>query len=67
MKENLEDFIYSCAEFNSCIFCNKFGLTGACPLKNAYFDEHEPTQEEVVSNGVICKKYVISSLRKLLA
>ena len=54
MNTKLEDFIFSCSEFN------------ACNLKNSYSDEHEPSDYEVSANLLICKKYVLSSLKSLI-
>lgn len=67
MNTKLEDFIWSCCEFNGCNFCNEFGFRKNCPLKNAYSDGHEPSDEEVSANSLICKKFVLSSFNSLIS
>ena len=67
MDAKLEDFIYDCAEFNACTFCNEFGFRKNCPVKNAYKDNEEPTDEEINRNRNICKKYVIASLKSIIS
>ena len=67
MNTKFEDFIFSCSEFNACNFCNEFGFRKNCPLKNAYSDEHEPSDYEVSANLLICKKYVLSCLESLIS
>ena len=66
MSTELEDFIYSCAEFNSCEFCTKFGFAKSCPVKSAYKGDKYPSKCEIEENANICKKFVISSLVSLL-
>ena len=66
MNTKLEDFIYSCSEFNDCTFCKEFGFSKNCPLKNVYKPDVEPTSAEVEKNLNTCKKYVISSLIQIL-
>lgn len=67
MNTELEEFIYSCCEFNDCTFCKKFGLTNSCPIKDAYKnDEANPSRETIEKNGELCKNYVVQSLKNLL-
>ena len=66
MNTKLQDFIYSCSEFNGCKFCNEFNFQQKCPLKNIYSEEHEVSESEISKNLEICKEYVISSLYSLI-
>lgn len=66
---SIEDFIYlKNGSFNSCEFCQEFKLDGGCPTKNYYASKKEEkvTEEDIEEGAKLCKKYIISNLKRLL-
>ena len=67
MKQELKDFIYEIPEFNSCIFCKKFGLTKDCPVKHFYKEGENPSSHKIEIGHEMCKNYVLMNLDYLVA
>lgn len=66
MNNEIKDFIFSIADFNSCEFCNKFNLRGKCPVKNFYNEEEEPSEEKIKEGGNMCKDFIVKHLKEKL-
>ena len=62
MNKELGDFIYGIAEFNSCVFCKKFGFNKNCPVKNFYKDDGNPSPLKIEEGQNMCKSYVLKAL-----